>query len=332
MTSPGSTRADAAPDLPTHDPARRPGLWTFLLDVLRGALVGSVETVPGVSGGTVALVVGLYDRLIASLGHMVSGVKDWLIGTIRRDRSRTARAAWNFRQVHWWMLLPVGIGMVAALAVMAGIMSRLVEEHPVQTSAAFFGMVLASLYVPYSMVSRWRLRDLPFTLVAFAAAFALVSLPPSGAAEPNALQIVLAAAVAVSALILPGLSGSFLLLTFGMYEVTLGAVRDRDFGYIGLFFLGAVLGMVTVIKGLQWLLEHHFHLTLVILTGVMAGALRALWPWTGEDNALQPVGEHAGAALGWAIAGFLAVALTILVERLAARAAGRRAVSLDHSA
>ncbi|WP_202864924.1 DUF368 domain-containing protein [Rothia halotolerans] len=323
MTPPGTTRTDAHPHL------RRPKPLMFLLDIVRGALVGSVETVPGVSGGTVALVVGLYDRLIASLGHMVSGVKDWVVGLVRRDPSRAERARENFRQVHWWTLLPVGIGMLIALAVMAGVMSSLVEAYPVHTSAAFFGMVLASLYVPFSMVSRWRARDLIFALVAAAATFLLVSLPPSGATEPNPLQIVLAAAVAVSALVLPGLSGSFLLLTFGMYEATLGAVSDRDLGYIGLFFLGALLGVVTVIKGLQWLLEHRFHITLVILTGVMAGALRALWPWTSEENALQPVGEHAGAALAWAIAGFLAVALTILVERLSARAAGRRSVSLD---
>src|SRR5699024_9634041 len=120
-------------------------------------------------------------------------------------------------------------------------------------------------------------------VAAAGATYWLVSIPPTQV-NPTPVIIVLSAAVAVSALLLPGLSGSFLLLTFGLYEPTLRAVDERDLGYIGLFVLGLVLGVSLIVKGLEWLLHHRRRITLVVLAGIMAGAMRTLWPWQSETR------------------------------------------------
>jgi putative membrane protein len=150
--------------------------------------------------------------------------------------------------------------------------------------------------------------------VAAILAFVVVSLPP-GDVQPSRLMIMLAAAIAVSALVLPGLSGSFLLLTFGLYEDTLAAVNERDLGYLGFFMLGAIVGLASFVKVLQWLLEHQRRLTLVILTGVMAGCLRALWPWQDDERAVHAPAEHVGAAAALAALGFVVVLAFLLAER-----------------
>ncbi|GEO94298.1 DUF368 domain-containing protein [Kocuria turfanensis] len=279
-TSAGAASAGA---LGAGGPVRRslPG------NVVRGALIGVVETVPGVSGGTVALVVGIYDELINSAGHVVSAGKRLLLGP-----DRAAGARHHLARVEWRIVLPVAIGMVAALLTVAGPMSHLVEEHPVTMRALFFGMVLASVGVPLRLAGgALRVRDAAVVAAATVLAFVLVSVPPTTVA-PAPLLVVLAAMVAVSALLLPGLSGSFLLLTIGLYQPTLRAVDELDLGYLSLFLLGAALGMVVIVKGLQWLLDRHHRVTMLALTGLMLGALRTLWPWQLEDRTLlAPEGD-----------------------------------------
>lgn len=307
--------------MPVTNQANRSSLPTHLLNVVRGGLIGTAETVPGVSGGTVALVVGVYDDVIGSAGHFLSGLRLALVDVPRRRG--WARAGAEFGRVKWGMIIPLLVGMVVALVIMARLMERWVHDYPVHTRALFFGLVLASLWVPYSLATRgpdgrqadgWRWRDAALAAVAAVAAYLVVSLPP-GEVRPSPLVIVVAAAVAVSALVLPGLSGSFLLLTFGLYGPTLSAVNDRDFGYLGLFALGAFVGLATIVKVLQWLLEHRHRVTLVVLTGVMAGCLRALWPWQTESRQLLAPGEHTGAATGLALLGVAVVVAVLVTER-----------------
>ncbi|MQA02114.1 MAG: DUF368 domain-containing protein [Streptosporangiales bacterium] len=304
----------------------RSSSWpTHLLNVVRGALIGTAETVPGVSGGTVALVVGVYDAAIDGAGHLLSSVR-CAIADVPRGRG-WARAGEQFRLIRWRVIIPLVIGMFAALVVMARFMETWVHDYPIQTRGLFFGLVLASLWVPYSLADQaarlhgddgWRWRDAVVALVAAVAAYLVVSLPP-GNLQPTPVVIVLAAAIAISALVLPGLSGSFLLLTLGLYAPTLGAVNDRDLGYLGLFALGAAIGLGSVVKVLQWLLEHRRRVTLVVLTGVMAGCLRALWPWQDGDRSLLAPGDHVPAAAGLAALGFVLVVAVILVERRVVR-------------
>lgn len=282
-------------------------------NLIRGALIGAVETVPGVSGGTVALVVGIYTQLIDSASHVVSALRRLVTGP-----NRVAEAKAHISQVNWKLIIPVFIGMIATVFTVAGPMADLVETHPEMTRAAFFGMVLASVSIPLRMAGvrgiRWH--HVLAGLAAAAATFYLVSIPPT-TLEPSPVIIVIAAAVAVCALLLPGLSGSFLLLTFGLYEPTLRAVSDRDLGYIGLFILGIFIGVVSIVKGLEWLLHHRRRITLVVLTGVMLGAMRTLWPWQGEHRELLAPSSDWPIALGLAMAGFAVVtALAIVDARL----------------
>lgn len=316
-----------------HTPPTAPGRRTSIPgNLLRGGLIGLAETVPGVSGGTVALVVGIYDELIGSASHLVSAIKALVTGP---DRLASARA--HLHATRWRLLIPVAAGMATVVLAVAGPMADAVEHYPVQMRGLFFGMVLASISVPVRMVrdslnsrplgSAARPRWLAARLLGIGAAAAvitwlLVSRQPSHI-EPHPLVIVPAAAVAVAALVLPGLSGSFLLLTFGLYEPTLRAVDERDLGYLGLFILGAVLGLALVVKSLQWLLAHHQVMTLCALIGLMVGGLRALWPWQDEMNRALAPGHSLGAVLALGLLGFALVTTMIVVDLAIARRSAR---------
>ncbi|MGW0734260.1 DUF368 domain-containing protein [Streptomyces sp. NPDC002851] len=304
--------------------AARPWL-TYGRDVVRGALIGTAETVPGVSGGTVALVVGVYETAIGGISSLIAGIRRAVVDLPRGRGLSRARDA--FAEVPWRVMVPLLCGMAAALVLMARLVEGWVADHPVQTKAVFFGMVLASLYVPFSMVAHaprrageggapWGAREYALAAVAAAGAFVAVSLPP-GEMTASPPVIVAAGAIAVSALVLPGLSGSFLLLTFGLYERTLSALNEREYGYLALFALGAFIGLATFVKLLQWLLTHRRRITLVALTGLVAGCLRALWPWQTDDRALLAPDDRFGGAAVLAVLGFLVVAGLIFAERRA---------------
>ena len=143
----------------------------------------------------------------------------------------------------------------------------------------------------------------------------------------------LAAAIAVSALLLPGLSGSFILLTIGLYQPTLQAVDELDLGYLGLFMLGAVLGMAVIVKGLQWLLAFRYRPTMVVLAGLMLGALRALWPWQVDDRTLEAPGANWPLLLLVAALGGIAVGILLYVDhKMSTRRAQLEAVRVDPDA
>lgn len=296
----------------TLESRRSPG--THVLNVVRGGLIGTAEVVPGVSGGTIALVVGVYDTLIISAGHVLSGIKN-TVADLPRGRGM-ARANAEFRRADWLTIGAVLVGMLLAVLLAAKLIAPLVESNQQRAYAVFFGLVLASLWVPYSRSGSWSAKSYLVFLVAAVAAFVLTGLPPNEI-EPNPLIVLLAAAVAICALVLPGVSGSFILLTFGLYTVTMNAVNERDIGYLGTFFLGALIGLAVFVKLLQWLLEHHHHTTLVVMTGLMAGSLRALWPWQGEDRALHLPTTDVPMTVGLGVIGFVVVVVVMLIERKA---------------
>lgn len=283
--------------------------------VLRGMAMGAAEVVPGVSGGTVALVLGVYTRLIDSAGHVVTALRLVLTGQPRPARDELRRA-------HWSTVVPVVSGMLVAVLVAARLLEPLIEDHPVGARAVFLGLVLFSIVVPARMVGRWTAREYGAAALAALAAFLLTGLPPAGDVDPALALVVPAAAVAICALVLPGVSGSFLLLTVGLYQPTLAAVNDRDLAYIGAFALGAALGLGFFVKALQAALRRHHALTLAIMTGLMAGSLRALWPWQDEDRGvLAPDG---GALPMFALAlgvGLVVAGALVLQERAERRAA-----------
>ncbi len=178
--------------------------------------------------------------------------------------------------------------MVTAVIVGAAVIEPLIEEYPVESRAVFFGLVVVGISVPARMFGRWDTRALLAAGVAAALAFVLTGLPPATVADPSLVLVTVSAALAVCALALPGVSGSFLLLSMGMYAPTIAAVNDRDLVYLAAFAAGAAVGLGTFVLLLQWLLSHRPRITLVVITGLMAGSLRALWPWQDEDRTLLP--------------------------------------------
>ncbi|MBH0128782.1 DUF368 domain-containing protein [Salinibacterium sp. NK8237] len=252
-------------------------------DAFRGMLIGFAEIVPGVSGGTIGLLVGVYDTLIDGAGHLARGVALTVADGIRGRGF--SRAGAHFRSVRWNVVLPIGIGMLAAIVIGAALLAPLIEQYPTGTRAVSAGLIAASLIVPARMVGgSWTFPEVLIGLLAAGVAVALTGLPRGGEADPTLIIVSLAAALAVCALVLPGVSGSYLLLILGMYAPTLAAVNDRNFGYLGAFALGAIVGLGLFVSGLQWLLKNRRRVTLVIMTGLMLGSLRALWPWQTESG------------------------------------------------
>ncbi|WP_062464456.1 DUF368 domain-containing protein [Demequina soli] len=303
------------------------------LDVVRGAAIGTAETVPGISGGTVALMTGVYETLLTSAGHLIAGVRHAVTDVPRGRGLGEARA--QLARVAWRVLVPIILGMGVALLTMAHVMEGLLADHPETMRGLFLGLVLASLAVPFrhsrAAATRsgrdgaWTMREWALVALATVAVAVLVSLP-AGNLSPEPYVLVPAGALAVSALVLPGLSGSFLLLTLGLYEPTIAALNDRDWAYLAAFAVGAAIGLVTIVKALQWLLEHHRRITLVILTGVMAGSAIALWPWQDADGGR--VAPH-DPMLAPVLAGLLGAALVVAVLVVEHRTLARRSDATD---
>jgi putative membrane protein len=297
---------------PKHKPFFENPLLRYGFNFVRGALIGIAEIIPGVSGGTIALITGVYTRIITSASNAVRGFL-LLFGF---SKTKFVESGNRFKSMSWALLIPLLIGMVTAIFAAAGVVEPLLEQYPSLTRALFAGLIVASLIVPIRLSgARWKFLDYLIAALAAVAAFALTSIPRAMDAEPGFFLILGSAAVAVCALVLPGVSGSYLLLALGMYAPTLAAVNERDFGYLGTFVLGAILGLAAFVSALQWLLEHKRKLTLVIMTGLMVGSLRALWPWQSEAGGLSFPGPSYVPELAFFATGILVVIVLIFAER-----------------
>lgn len=285
----------------------------FGLNFFRGGLIGIAEIIPGVSGGTIALITGVYTRIINSASDAVRGFL-LLFGF---SKAKLEEAGARFKSMSWSLLVPLVIGMVVAIFAAAGVVEPLIEQYPTLTRALFAGLIAASLIVPIRLSgAKWKIGDYLLAALAAATAFALTSIPRALDTDPNFFVIVAAAAIAVCALVLPGISGSYLLLAMGMYAPTLAAVNSLDFGYLGTFVVGAILGLAAFVSLLQWLLEHRRKMTLVVMTGLMVGSLRALWPWQSDSGDLMPALSFGGEILAFTI-GVLVVVALLFTERIA---------------
>jgi putative membrane protein len=269
-------------NLPRNTRKRFNVIETFL-NFVRGSLIGVAELIPGISGGTIALITGVYKRVIDSAAEAVRGI----ILLFGFSKSNFAKSTTHFKAISWSLLIPMLVGMVTAIFVGAGIVESLLEQYPTSTKALFAGLIAASIFVPITLSGMsWKPIHYLVLLFSAAAAFAFTSVPRAADADPSFIVIVVSAAFAVCALVLPGISGSYLLLALGMYAPTLAAVNNRDFGYLGTFVLGAILGLASFVSLLQWLLAKQLKMTMVVMTGLMIGSLRALWPWQSETGAV----------------------------------------------
>jgi putative membrane protein len=287
-----------------------------LLHLVQGLAMGSADVVPGVSGGTVALIVGIYERLIRSVRAGASGI----FAAVRLDRAGAAR---RLGEVEWGLVLPLAAGIVTALYIGSRIVPHLLEEYPVEVRAVFFGLILGSLVIPLRRMRHIGGAELAVMAVAAVVAFLLVGLPPREIGAPPLPLVFAFAAIAICAMILPGVSGAFLLLVLGIYEPTLEALSSLDVPYIAVFVAGAAVGLGLFSKLLEWLLDHHHEWTMAALVGLMVGSLRALWPWLSEDRGLNPPPDGASLALaaGLALAGAAVVLAVTWFTRNALREA-----------
>lgn len=303
------------------DELPRPTVGGIIYNAVRGGLIGLAELIPGVSGGTIALITGVYERVLDSGNRLISAVKTLVVGPDRRQGFIA-----ECKRVDWWLLIPMLIGMAAMVLSLAGVMAAFVTNTPTLSRGLFMGMVAASVAVPLLMIDRRSVRRerlWVYALVFVAVAVAAFLLTSSGAGavvqQPPLWMVFCAAAVAICALALPGVSGSFFLLVVGLYAPTLNAIHTRDLGYIAVFGLGALTGLALFIRALHWLLEHHHTVTMVAMSGLLLGSLRALWPWQSADGGLLSPGNDAVVVGGLALVGVGIVVALVAVDRVLSR-------------
>jgi putative membrane protein len=273
--------------------------------------MGTADVVPGVSGGTVALVLGIYERLLANVRAGAAVLSAALRGRLGEAWSRAGRIEWV-----WLVSLVAGIGL--AVVTLAHTIEVLLEEQPVRMAALFFGLVGGSVVVATRLLRRPVPAHGAAAALVGVAAFWLLGLRSGPVDDPSLLVYLGAGAVAICAMILPGVSGSFLLLMLGMYDNVLGAVTDRDVAVLGVFLVGCVVGLAAFSTLLHWLLARWHDLVMAALIGLMLGSLRVLWPWpegTEGTSMTWPEGDVLVPVL-IALAGFGAVtAISGLADR-----------------
>lgn len=258
------------------------------------------------SGGTVALVTGVYDVLLGSLAHLARATRVAVVDGVRGRGLGAARE--HAAQVPWRHVVPLGFGMLGGVIAGALMLGPLLDERPGDVRAVLAGLVLGAVAAPLRMMRRdVRSRHVVMGAAAGLAAFVLTGIPPADAVEPPLPLVALAVSVAVCALVLPGVSAAFLLLTVGLYDPTLDAVNDADVGYLAAAVAGGLVGLGVWGVLLQRLLSRARTATLAVLAGLMLGSLRALWPWQGPDRQLQPPQDDVVPRALLAVAGVLVV-------------------------
>lgn len=273
---------------------------------LTGFSMGLADLVPGVSGGTVALLFGIYDELLYSI-RVVTGqaVKLALRGKIRQA----------ITAVPFAFLVPLFIGIFIAIFGMVQIVTYLLENHPVPVWSLFFGLVLGSAYVVSKKVGGWNRNRGLLSLAGFVATFLLVGLPVFNFGL-SPLVMFGTGAIAICAMILPGISGSLIMVILGQYENVINAVADRQIGLLVAFGCGAVTGLALFSRLLSWLLHNHHGATIAVLVGVMVGSLRKVWPWQIEVS--EKLNTNVLPDFSWGIVGAVVLAVVgfLLVWRL----------------
>ena len=240
-------------------------IWLFL----KGLAMGAADVVPGVSGGTIAFITGIYTELLDS----IKSINLNALKILFRDG---VPAFW--KAINGTFLLTLLSGILIALITLARGIHYLLLNHPIWVWSFFFGLIVASCWHIGKEIPRWRWQELA-ALAAGAIIAAWISVASPTQIEATPLIVFLAGSVAICAMILPGISGSFILLLMGLYEPILGAVKALDLGIMGLFAVGAGLGLMLFSRLLSWLLHHYQSVMFALLTGFMAGSLVKVWPW-----------------------------------------------------
>ena len=284
--------------------------------------MGAADVVPGVSGGTIAFISGIYEELIGSINQ----ISPKLFKTLKDSG---LQAAWT--QVNGNFLLSLLLGIAVSVVSLAKVIRHLLENQPILIWSFFFGLVLASIIYVGKKISRWYLGTIVLMLLGGVLAYYITTLTPQEA-EVTYPFVFLSGALAICAMILPGISGSFILLLLGMYKPVLDAIHYKDFGLIAVLMAGAVIGLLSFSKLLKWLFDHYENLTLAVLTGFIIGSLNKIWPWKEvieseiingklkvlKEKSVSPFSYEGDAQLGMAVLfGVIGFVFILLLERMA---------------
>ena len=245
-----------------------------LIVALKGFFMGAANVVPGVSGGTIALITGIYKEIIEALGSLTQ--KETWKSLFKGD----FRGFWN--QVHGTFLIWLAIGVVLSVFSLAKLMTYVLEHFPVHTWAFFFGLIVASAILMFKDIKGWGIKEILFTLGGVALGLIVCTLSPTKTPD-NWFFIFLCGAIAVCTMILPGISGSFILVIMGKYDYIMQAVADLNWPVLIVFGLGCVVGILAFAKFLHWLLARFEKQTMLVLLGFILGSLVKVWPWANES-------------------------------------------------
>ncbi|ELN6931122.1 DUF368 domain-containing protein [Vibrio navarrensis] len=241
----------------------------YLSTFLKGLAMGAADVVPGVSGGTIAFITGIYDTLLESIRRINPSI-------FRLWKAQGFKAA--FKHINGFFLIALFGGVLTSIATLAKLITWMLANHPIPIWSFFFGLILVSVYHILRQVERKDVPRFALLLLGIVFAYSITVLKPLHL-EPTSLNVLLAGAIAICAMILPGISGSFILLLIGMYAPVLGAVKNVQLDILGLFLAGCVAGLLTFSHVLSWLLRRFRDFTLMFLTGLMIGTLPKIWPW-----------------------------------------------------
>ena len=277
-----------------------PALLDLVLVFVRGLCMGIADAIPGVSGGTIAFITGIYDRLL----HAINSVKGKWLSLLLRGKFKDSFSA--LKEIHFSFLLPLLTGIGLSLYLFSGVVNALLSSHPAVTYAFFFGLIIASAWLLSKKIHLLVWRNVLGLVFGFVLAY-LIGGATAAMASHSLPLIFLSAALAICAMVLPGISGAFILLLLGQYQFLIQALQGLNTAVLLTFGVGAVVGLLSFVKVLDYILHHHRALTLSFLTGLMVGSLRVPFvSIVGNGGASWPV-------FLWGIAGFL---LVFILEKI----------------
>ena len=231
--------------------------------------MGVADVVPGVSGGTIAFISGIYEELISSINHIN-------LDTLQVWRKEGFRAFWT--KLNGNFLLALFLGIFISLLSFAKLVTWLLENEAVLLWSFFFGLVTASIFFVGREIKKWNLATIVMLLLGAGSAYFITTLPPNENIDSLPF-LFLSGALAVCAMILPGISGAFILVLLGSYRTILEAIHEYDFKIVATVAAGAIVGLLSFAKLLKWMFDYHKNITLAVLTGFILGSLNKIWPW-----------------------------------------------------
>ena len=297
-------------------------LYSYAMVALKGFLMGAANVIPGVSGGTIAFLTGIYVELIDS----IKSINGQSLGLLLRGK-----LAQFWKAVNGNFLLALAVGIVVSVFTLAKLMTYLLVNYPIQTWAFFFGLVLVSTVYMIRQLDDLKIKHWLSLAVGAACGVALCLVAPSQTGD-SLLFIFVCGAVAMCTMVLPGISGSFILVLLGKYAFMLDAVGNLNLPVLIVFAAGAIIGILAFSHALSWLLKKAYNGTMMFLAGLMLGSLVKVWPWkimleNGTDRPILPAQYAGDAAVGGAIVWALIGALLIVAIEVASGAAKKRSSS-----